>query len=134
MKCILSIYIMSYFVLRALFFAFLMSQAQPMEGLPADISSSAVNFDLEHRDDQIITRPLTENDWDLWTQLNASPLVCQHFRNGKMHTQQEIRPQFERSLERHANGDPRYLHVIQMKIDDHDAPLLHKGWIICNAR
>ena len=79
---------------------------------------SEKDIGLEYISENLKTRPIKEEDRDFWYDLHASESVCKYFRDGKTRSAEQVKAQFDRSLARFKNGDPRYLHVIEQLIED----------------
>ncbi|ORM38712.1 hypothetical protein A2G94_05060 [Francisella endosymbiont of Ornithodoros moubata] len=78
---------------------------------------SEKDIGLEYISENLKTRPIKEEDRDFWYDLHASESVCKYFRDGKTRSAEQVKAQFDRSLARFKNGDPRYLHMIEQLIE-----------------
>ena len=77
----------------------------------------------EYISEDLRTRPVIQTDRPFWYTLHQSSSACSTFRDGKTRTPSEVDPQFDRSILRSQNKDPRYLHVIEQLITDEWIPV-----------
>lgn len=79
---------------------------------------SATEWEMISTDGKIRTRPLAKEDYDYWYGLQASTAATALFRDGLPRNPEQVTPQADRSLKRLEEGDPRFIHVVELNTND----------------
>lgn len=76
------------------------------------------DWSMESDNGVIRSRPFAKEDYNFWNELQESPAATALFRDGLPRTAEAAAPQADRSLKRVEAGDPRFIHVVELKTEE----------------